>query len=468
MKKLVILLLVLTACATAPEPYGPIPTSSQLEWQKMEINMFTHFGPNTFSSLEWGTGTESEDMFNPTALDCRQWTQVAKAAGMKGIIITAKHHDGFCLWPNPESKHTVAQSKWKDGKGDVLKELSDACRDEGVKFGIYISPWDRHDPHYGTEEYNGVFERTLENALSQYGPVFEQWFDGACGEGENGKRQVYDWPLFHSTVRKLQPDALMFSDIGPDCRWVGNESGVAGRTSWSRLDVEGFQPGAGAPSQDTLNAGNVFGKCWIPSETDVSIRPGWFYHESEDSLVKSVDKLLSIYYTSVGRNSLLLLNVPPDQRGRISSIDSLRLVEFRAAIDSLYAHDYTEGAIIEASETRGNRFAPENMLDDDYDSYWAPKDETHEAVITLALDGKKTFNRIMLMEYIPLGQRIAEFHVDVLSEDGEWVEIAKETTIGYKRIVPIETITTDSVRIVIDNAYACPVLNKISLLIDSH
>lgn len=466
-KYFALLLIGLAACAKPPEPYGPVPTPSQLQWQKMEMNMFIHFGPNTFSSVEWGTGTESEDLFNPTDLDCGQWAGVAKAAGMKGIILTAKHHDGFCLWPNPESRHTVAQSKWRDGKGDVLRELSDACRKEGLKFGVYISPWDRNDPRYGTTEYNDVFARTLRQVITDYGPVFEQWFDGACGEGENGRHQIYDWPLFHSVVRELQPDAVMFSDVGPGCRWVGNEAGVAGRTSWSRFDPDGYEPGDYGLSRDTLNMGKVSGKSWMPSESDVSIRPGWFYHEAEDSLVKSLDKLLSIYYTTVGRNSLLLLNVPPDKTGRIPRADSLRLVEFRAAIDSLYANDYALGAGIEASETRGIMFAPENMLDDDYDSYWAPEDETRESVITLSLDGKK-FNRVMLMEYIPLGQRVAEFHIEALSENGQWNEIARETTIGYKRIIPVAMTYTDSVRIVIDKAYACPVLNKISLLIDNH
>ena len=223
--------ILATSCANdAPAPYGPLPTPSQVAWQQMETNMFVHFGPNTFSGKEWGDGTEPEDMFAPDSLDCRQWVRTAKLAGFKGIIITAKHHDGFCLWPNPESVHTVAQSSWRDGKGDVLKELSDACREYGVKFGVYISPWDRHDPHYGTPEYNNVYIRTLQSALTSYGEVFEQWFDGACGEGPNGKRQVYDWPAFNAAVAEMQPGAVIFSDIGPGCRWVGNEREI-GRAS---------------------------------------------------------------------------------------------------------------------------------------------------------------------------------------------------------------------------------------------
>ena len=279
--------------ADLPKPYGPVPTAAQVAWQRMEMNMFCHFGPNTFTGLEWGEGTEAEDIFNPTALDCNQWVSVAKNAGFQGIILTAKHHDGFCLWPNPQSTHTVRESAWRNGKGDVLRELSDACKKGGVKFGIYISPWDRNAPTYGTNAYNKVFLKTLRHAHTHYGPIFEQWFDGANGEGPNGQKQVYDWKKFNGQTKKLQPNAVIFSDVGPGCRWVGNEEGKCGRTCWSRLDIEGFGPGADAPSQDTLNAGNYNGACWIPAETDVSIRPGWFWRESEHP--KSVQELLKIF-----------------------------------------------------------------------------------------------------------------------------------------------------------------------------
>ncbi len=332
--------LLLASCTTQEAPFGALPTPEQIEWQDMELNMFCHFGPNTFTGLEWGEGTEAEDLFNPTDLDCRQWARTAKAAGFKGIIITGKHHDGFCLWPNPVSKHTVRESSWRGGRGDVLKELSEACAEEGIKFGIYISPWDRHDPTYGTEAYNEVFRQTLESALSGYGPVFEQWFDGACGEGPNGKRQVYDWELFHSEVFKWQPQAVVFSNIGPGCRWVGNERGEAGRTSWSTFspDLHGaLHEELPGDYESYLTQGDAGGEAWIPSETDVSIRPGWFWKESENSQVKSVKQLLDIYYKSVGRNSLLLLNVPPDTRGRIHEIDSVRLMEFRQALDNIFA-----------------------------------------------------------------------------------------------------------------------------------
>jgi len=447
--------LLLSFLSNSQKPYGPVPTAAQLEWQKMEMNMFCHFGPNTFTGKEWGDGTEVENIFHPTALDCHQWAATAKAAGFKGIIITAKHHDGFCLWPNPASQHTVKQSQWRNGQGDVLRELSDACRKADLKFGVYISPWDRNAPTYGTPAYNQTFLATLQSALSQYGPVFEQWFDGANGEGPNGKRQVYDWKAFNRQVYKLQPDAVIFSDVGPGCRWMGNESGVCGRTCWSRLDIKGYGPGADAPSQDTLNAGNYNGSRWVPAETDVSIRPGWFYRPSEHP--KSVNELLHIYYTSVGRNSLLLLNVPPDTRGLIAEEDSIRLMEFRAALDSIFAHDLAQDAISGLAA---------NLIDNNYDTYWMADDNGVQPAITLQFEHPQTFNRIMIQEYIPLGQRVEAFHIDIEEADGSWRTIATETTIGYKRIVCTERCTTRQVRLVIDQSRACPILNRFGLFLD--
>lgn len=465
------LLGVLSAsCGTtpAPEPFGAVPAPEQVAWQQMETNMFVHFGPNTFTNSEWGDGSESADIFAPSALDCRQWAAIARDAGMKGVIITAKHHDGFCLWPNPASEHTVAQSSWRDGKGDILRELSEACREYGLKFGIYISPWDRNDPAYGSDAYNDVFRRTLESALGSYGAVFEQWFDGACGEGPNGKRQVYDWDLYHETVYGLQPHAVIFSDVGPGCRWIGNEEGAAGRTCWSTLNTTGFAPGK-SPALDTLNCGNVRGERWVPGETDVSIRPGWFYRESEDEQVKSLAELLKIYYASVGRNSLLLLNVPPDQRGRIAAVDSLRLREFRAALDEIFAEDLVQGARVEASCVRGGsrRFGAQHLLEEDYDSYWAVDDGVLGAACEFRFDSPRCFNRVLLQEYIPLGQRVSRFRIDVLDETGEWRELAHETTIGYKRIVLTDKVSTTGVRLVVEEALACPVLNRFALYMDN-
>ena len=402
------LLLTLLGCNDAPRP-----SQAQLEWQAMEMNMFCHFGPNTFSGEEWGSGLESEDLFNPTDLDCRQWAATAKAAGFKGIIITAKHHDGFCLWPNPESTHTVAQSKWKNGQGDVLAELSAACQEYGIGFGVYISPWDRNDPRYGTPEYNAAFARTLEDVHGgRYGTIFEQWFDGACGEGPTGKRQEYDWPLFNGTVSRLQPRAIMFSDVGPGCRWVGNERGYAGETNWSTLNTEGFTPGTGSQPTDSLNMGNVHGSNWIPAEADVSIRPGWFWKESETARLKSVEQLMDIFFGSVGRNAVLLLNVPPDTRGHIPYADSVRLMEFKAARDAIFGRE---------------------------------------------ADGR--FNVVSLSEDISRGQRVAEFAVDALVE-GEWKEIAHGTTIGYKRLLKVPVTDSGNVRVRVLKSYGKPHLEK--------
>ena len=453
---------------TPPAPYGALPSDAQVEWQKMEYNMFVHFGPNTFTSAEWGDGTESADIFAPEALDCRQWAATAKAAGMKGIIITAKHHDGFCLWPNPVSQHTVAQSSWRDGKGDVLKELSEACKEYGLEFGIYISPWDRNDPHYGSDAYNDVFVKTLEHALGSYGEVFEQWFDGACGEGPNGKKQTYDWPLFYSTVYKMQPDAIIFSNVGPGCRWVGNEYGSAGRTCWGTMNVGELTPSSPADC-DILNEGEADGEKWVAAETDVSIRPGWFWRESENEKVKTVQELLKIYYESVGRNSLLLLNVPADKRGLLHEVDSVRLMELRAAIDEIFAVNLAEGGVAEAEDVRGNngKYAAANILDADYDTYWATDDDVVTASFTVTLPEPRQFNRVQIQEYIPLGQRVAAFSIEALGEDGQWKTIANETTIGYKRIVHTPVTVATAVRVNIEESLACPVINGFALYMDN-
>lgn len=470
-------ILLLHGCASVitsggtlpPSPYGPCPTPQQVRWQRMEMNMFCHFGPNTFSGLEWGEGTEPEDIFNPTALDCHQWVATAQTAGMRGIILTAKHHDGFCLWPNPASTHTVAQSQWLQGKGDVLLSLSDACREGGIKMGVYISPWDRNAPTYGTPAYNETFRQTLQHALSRYGDIFEQWFDGANGEGPNGCKQQYDWPLFNTTVAALQPQALIFSDVGPGCHWMGNEQGVNGETCWSRLDTAGFTPGAGAPPLDVLNQGQRNGAAWIPAETDVSIRPGWFYHAEEHP--KSIQELLNIYYTSVGRNSLLLLNVPPDTRGLIPTEDSLRLMEFRAALDSIFNHNLAPEAKVSATHCRGAAYSPSQVLDTHYHTYWTVPDSCLTPSLTLVFDHPVTFNRVMLQEYIPLGQRVAAFRVEITNNKSDnpvtgWTTLAHGTTIGYKRILLTPLANARAVRIVFEQSLACPVINRVGIFRD--
>ncbi|MDR2361147.1 MAG: alpha-L-fucosidase [Prevotellaceae bacterium] len=448
-----------------PAPYGPVPTTAQLEWQKMEYYMFVHFGPNTFTDMEWGDGREDPQVFRPIALDCRQWAETAVNAGMKGIIITAKHHDGFCLWPSRYSTHTVRESGWREGRGDVLRELSDACRTAGLKFGVYLSPWDRNHPTYGTPDYNEVFTAMLAEVLTGYGAVFEQWFDGANGEGDNGKRQVYDWPLFHRTVYHYQPSAVIFSDVGPGCRWIGNEDGRAGETNWSRLDTTGFEPGK-IPVLDTLTIGNIYGQAWIPAETDVSIRPGWFYSPATDDKVKPTDELRAIYYTSVGRNSNLLLNVPPDRNGRIHPHDSTRLMDFRAAIEADFRHNLAAGATITANNIRGDspRYSAVHLLDADFDTYWATDDTATTATLEITLPAPQTFSRLLLQEYIPLGQRIAAVDVDYWDDTSHtWMSLASATTIGYKRILQFPATTSDKLRIHIRRSLACPTLSTVGV-----
>mgnify|MGYP001220215861 FL=1 len=329
MKKLFVFVLLLSFLPVlAQQIRTPLPTKYQLAWHEQEFYLYIHFGPNTFTDKEWGHGDEAAEVFNPSSFDCRQWCRVAKAAGAKAIIITAKHHDGFCLWPSKFSTHTVRESKWRNGKGDVLKDLSKACKEYGLRFGVYISPWDRNHPDYGTEKYNDVFVGMMKELFQNYGPIWELWWDGANGEGPNGKKQVYDWKRYRETVRKISPSTVIFSDVGPDIRWCGNENGIAGETNWNYLDTEGFEAGAKAPKQDILNTGNKDGKYWIPAECDVSIRPGWFYHKEEDSKVKTPEQLFQLYLKSVGRGANLLLNVPPDRRGLIHEKDSAAFAGF--------------------------------------------------------------------------------------------------------------------------------------------
>ncbi|MFC4672305.1 alpha-L-fucosidase [Dysgonomonas termitidis] len=445
-------------------PFGALPSEDQTKWQQLEYYMFIHFGPNTFTDVEWGDGKEDPKVFNPTGVDCRQWASTAKAAGMKGIIITAKHHDGFCLWPSKYSTHTVRESPWKDGKGDILKELSDACREYDLKFGVYLSPWDQNHPAYGTPEYNQVFANTLDEVLSGYGEVFEQWFDGANGEGHSGKKQTYDWNLFHETVYRNQPHAIIFSDVGPGCRWMGNERGIAGETNWSTINIDGFEPGRNAPPSEILNSGEQGGKAWVPAETDVSIRPGWFYSPSTDDKVKTVDELMDIYYTSVGRNSNLLLNVPPDRRGRIHPADSIRLMEFRTAREEAFRKDLTVSAKAKSSETRnGQQYKTSNVLDNDYNTYWASGDDKTAPALEITFEKVTTFNRLLLQEYIPLGQRVYSFSVKYWDDaKSDWSLLSDATTIGYKRILRFPAITSNKIKIEF-NALACVAISTIGV-----
>ena len=454
-----------------PQPFGPLPTARQLRTQELEFYGFLHFTVNTFTDREWGLGGEEEKVFNPTAFDARQIVAAAKAAGMKGLILTAKHHDGFCLWPSQYTGHSVKNSPWQNGKGDVVKEISSACRNQGMKFGVYLSPWDRNSKDYGRPEYLTYFRNQLRELLSSYGDIFEVWFDGANGGsgfygGANEKREIdgktfYDWDHTHQLVRELQPMACMFSDAGPDLRWVGNERGVAGDPCWATLNNAGRYPGGSAKG---LNSGERPGTHWIPAECDVSIRPGWFYHAKEDDRVKTPEKLVEIYYQSVGRGATLNLNLPPDRRGRIHENDVASLREFRRILDATFKKDLARGAKLTASNTRGDAkdFAPKNLLDHKRETYWATDDSVTLPQVVLDLGKPKTFNVVSLREYLPLGQRIEGFALDQW-KNGAWVEFANGTSIGNCRLVRGGYITTGKVRLRITRASVCPALSEFGL-----
>jgi alpha-L-fucosidase len=447
-----------SATVSAPRPVGPVPTPQQLEWQRLEYYGFVHFGMNTFTDQEWGEGRVQPDTFNPTALDCRQWAKVARDAGMKGLIITAKHHDGFCLWPSVTTTYSVKNSGWRTGKGDVLKDLSVACREYGLKFGVYISPWDRNHPLYGTPGYNRVYKEQWKEILSNYGEAFECWLDGA---NDQKKRMVYDFDGFFATIRRLQPGAVIFSDAGPDIRWVGNERGIAGETNWSTRDNEGSFPGFA--DEKALNTGDEDGTSWIPAECDVSIRPGWFYHQSEDEKLKSVSQLMDIYYSSVGRNANLLLNIGVDRRGLVNEHDIDRLMEFKRARQTAFKVNLARGEFT-SSNVRGNdpQYGADKAFDDQPATYWATDDAVTSAWIEIDFDRDVELNRVLVQENIALGQRVKKFALQVWKA-GRFEAVSNQTTIGYKRIVKLDPITTSKVRLVILDAKGCPAITNIEI-----
>jgi len=453
-----------------PRPLLPIPTARQLDWQRDEMRMFLHFTVNTFTDREWGTGEEDPGIFDPARLDPGQWARVGKETGFKALILTAKHHDGFALWPSEYTDHSVEQSPWKRGKGDVVGDLAQAALAEGLKLGLYLSPWDRHEPSYGDEAaYNRFYLGQLRELLSWYGPVTEVWFDGA--KGDDAGDMEYDFGAYRALVRQLQPGAVMFSDEGPDVRWIGNERGFAGETNWSTIDRS--KVAIGRPGQgDYLNRGERGGPSWVPGECDVSIRPGWFWHPDQEP--KSVDQLLEIYFRSVGRNCLLLLNVPPDQEGRIAEEDVERLRELRAALDRIFASDFTENATAEASSSWGGapqsghapQFGASQLLDGDLGTYWAAREGDLTGSVALTLHREATFNVIRLQEPITMGQRVAGYRVEAWQE-GAWRTISRGTTIGYKKLDRLdETVTTSRVRLVVEEALAEPLIAEVGLHFD--
>lgn len=454
------------------------PSERQLNWQRMELTTFLHFSPNTYYDQEWGKGTEDPKLFNPTELDTRQWVKVCKDAGSKCIIITAKHHDGFCLWPSKYTSQSVASSPWKSGKGDIIKELSDECRKEGIGFGIYLSPWDRHEPTYGSDAYNLYFMNQLTELLTQYGKIAEVWFDGACGEGPNGKKQVYDWASYYALIRKLQPEAVI-AVMGPDVRWVGTESGYGRETEWSvvplelsdqdqiasgsqqKASKEGFIP-SGDMTQQDLGSRNILMQAsqliWYPSEVDVSIRPGWFWHASENDRVKTPEKLLDIYFSSVGRNSVLLLNIPPDERGLIHENDIKALTGWRAAIDNIFSNNLAGGSV---ARYEGNIVNPKVLFDGNDNTDLILKHES-DSVLFLDLGSSKTFDVLALQENIRNGQHVEKFRVEA-QQEGEWKTVVSGTTIGYKRLIRFGAISARYLRLVIEQSRADTYLAELGL-----
>lgn len=471
---------MLSSCSNTPEPQpcGPIPAQRQIDLQDMEMYAFIHYSLNTYTDMEWGYGDESVELFNPSNLDVKQWAQTCKNSGMKGIIITAKHHCGFCLWPSEYTEYSVKNSPWKDGKGDVVGELAEACKELGLKFGVYLSPWDRNHPGYAEDSYVEYFHNQMRELLTNYGDIFEIWFDGANGGdgyygGANEVRKIdktyYQWETAHELIRSLQPEINIWTDAGSlrgDLRWIGTEAGNAGDTNWSMI------PSEGRLNYTLQHSGDENGDIWSPGETNTSIRPGWFYHDSENEHVKSLSKLMNTYYRSVGRNSTLLLNFPINKEGLIHSTDSIRGVAFYEMIQEVFKENLATGANIGCDSFRGNdkKFKVSNVLDGDKMTYWATDDSVTTGTITIDLKEPKTFNRFAVSEYIQLGQRVKKFSVEAFV-DGEWIPLVDElnenpeelTTIGHKRIICFPTVTANGVRLSILESKACPCISKIGI-----
>lgn len=434
---------------------------AQLAWHEREFYAFVHFSPNTFTDREWGYGDESPSVFDPTEFDADQIVSTLAAAGATGVILTCKHHDGFALWDSAHTSHDVASSPWLDGRGDVVRAIADACAHHGLGFGVYLSPWDRNHPEYGRPGYVDYFRAQLTELLTNYGPIFEVWFDGANGgDGYYGgaretrhidRATYYGWPETFELVRTLQPGAVIFSDIGPDVRWVGNEQGHAGDPCWATYTPPPAEPDGvaapGATDYRQAEQGHRDSPHWIPAEADVSIRPGWFYHESENDRVRTPANLFDLYLRSVGRGASLLLNVPPDRRGRIHEADAASLLAFGGLLRETFTINLAADAVLSASNTRAgdDRFSPQNTIDGKRETYWTTDDGRTEARIELVLQDKQTFDLVDMREYLPLGQRVHGWHVEVLSES-QWIRIAEGESIGARRLVRTDPVTTDRIR----------------------
>jgi alpha-L-fucosidase len=475
--KVFIFCSLLTACTSKevlpPAALLPVPSEAQLAWHEMEMNAFIHFTINTFTDKEWGFGDESSSLFNPSDLNVDQWVSVLKETGFKGVILTTKHHDGFCLWPSQYTEHSVKNSPYKNGNGDIVREVSDACKRHGLKFGVYVSPWDRNRADYGTPAYVDYYRNQLKELFTAYGPVFEMWFDGANGGdgyygGANEKRRIdgstyYDWPATLNVVREMEPDVIFFSDAGPGVRWVGNERGIAGETNWNSITPDTLYAGKGG-IEKLLQTGSENGTHWIPAEVDVSIRPGWFYHEKEDSLVKTSEELFEIYLSSVGRGSTLLLNVPPDKRGLFHENDVASLKGLKAKLDNEFKINLAAGVAVETSSYRGDSdtYSPNMVTDGNKETYWSTDDDITKGSLEIDLKETKTIHYVVLQEYIKLGQRVKGFNVEVWNEN-TWQPLVTGTTIGYKRILKIDPIEAEKIRINITDAKACPLISSVEI-----
>ena len=474
---LVILLVFSTNFLSAQQknfvPNKVVPTKSMIDYQKLELIGFIHFNMNTFTNKEWGYGDEAEALFNPTKLDVEQWVKAAKAGGIKEIILTAKHHDGFCLWPTKFGEHSIKNSPYKNGKGDIVKEFTEACKKYGIKSGLYLSPWDRNHAQYGKPEYITYYKNQLNELLSNYGEISEVWLDGANGGdgyygGSREKRIIdaktyYPFEEIYQIVKKLQPNAKIFSDVGPDIHWIGNESGIAGETFWSTINKDSVAFG-GASQGKYLNTGDPKGVNWIVGQCDVSIRPGWFYHANENGGVKSPSQLVDLYYKSVGRNAVFLLNIPPNTEGLMDEVDVASLKEFKAILDETFKINLIKGATVKASNTRGNSktFDANFIVDNSTETFWAADDNQDSAFFEIQLPHVTNFDRMLLQEPIAYGQRIAKFYVQAYVNN-QWKTIASETTIGLKRLLRFDAVNTNKIRVVLKEYFGAPAISNMGI-----
>jgi len=455
------------------------PSPRQLAWQELEFYAFIHFTVNTFTDREWGTGEESQSLFDPSELDAAQWVEACRSAGMKGLILTCKHHDGFCLWPSAYTEHSVKSSPWRNGQGDLVREVADACREAGLKFGVYLSPWDRHEQSYGdSPAYNAYFVNQLRELLTGYGELFCVWFDGACGEGPNGKRQVYDWDAYYALIRELQPNAVI-SVCGPDVRWCGNEAGQTRRSEWSvvpatmrdnekiqensqKVDDGEFAKRVGSQDED-LGSRSVLAEAeeavWYPAEVNTSIRPGWFYHASEDESVKTAAELMELYERTVGGNSTFLLNLPPDRRGLIHENDVARMKELGERIRATYGTNLAVGAAVRGSAAKDETHGPDRLTDGDGSTYWQAPEGTEQADFVIDLGAERAFDRIVLEENIREGQRIERFRIEIEDVRGDWSLVYEGTVVGYKKICRFAETTARRLRLTIAESRWSPTLS---------